>query len=159
MRNMNEVIENKKKSEILAERLNEMNYGDFISHEQIATLIEEPYGTNKYGSTIAKAKKLLLKKYNKAIENIPGDGYRITSPDDFVNQSLKHYKRGFNEMQMGYDTLEYAPTKDMSKEGLSTYRRVHDRAITLAAAMKGASVELRTLGQKKHPMALENMKK
>lgn len=156
---MNEVIENKKKSEILAERLNEMNYGDFISHEQIATLIEEPYGTNKYGSTIAKAKKLLLKKYNKAIENIPGDGYRITSPDDFVNQSLKHYKRGFNEMQMGYDTLEYAPTKDMSKEGLSTYRRVHDRAITLAAAMKGASVELRTLGQKKHPMALENMKK
>lgn len=86
---MNEVIENKKKSEILAERLNEMNYGDFISHEQIATLIEEPYGTNKYGSTIAKAKKLLLKKYNKAIENIPGDGYRITSPDDFVNQSLK----------------------------------------------------------------------
>lgn len=62
-------------------------------------------------------------------------------------------------MQKGYDTLEYAPTKDMSKEGLSTYRRVHDRAITLAAAMKGASVELRTLGQKKHPMALENMKK
>lgn len=156
---MNEVIENKKKSEILAERLNEMNYGDFISHEQIATLIEEPYGTNKYGSTIAKAKKLLLKKYNKAIENIPGDGYRITSPDDFVNQSLKYYKRGFNEMQMGYDTLEYAPTKDMSKEGLSTYRRVHDRAITLAAAMKGASVELRTLGEKRHPMALENMKK
>lgn len=156
---MNEVIENKKKSEILAERLNEMNYGDFISHEQIATLIEEPYGTNKYGSTIAKAKKLLLKKYNKAIENIPGDGYRITSPDDFVQQSLKHYKRGFNEMQKGYDTLEYAPTKDMTKEGRDIYRRVHDRAITLAAAMKGASVELRTLGQKKHPMALENMKK
>lgn len=156
---MNEIIENRKKSEILAEKLSELAYGDFISHEQIATLIEEPYGTNKYGSTIAKAKKLLLKKYNKAIENIPGDGYRLTKPGDFVQQSLKHYKRGFNEMQRGYDTLEHAPTKDMSKEEISTYRRVHDRAITLQAAIKGVSVELRTLGQKKHPMALENMKK
>ncbi len=156
---MNEIIENKTKQEILAEKLNEMNYGDFISHEQIASLIEEDYPSNKYSSTISKVKKIFLKKYNKTLENIPGDGYRITSPDDFVNQSLKHYKRGFNEMKKGYEVLEYAPTKDMSKEGLSTYRRVHDRAITLAAAMKGASVELRTLGQKKHPMALENMNK
>lgn len=156
---MNEIIENKTKQEILAEKLNEMNYGDFISHEQIASLIEEDYPSNKYTSTIAKAKKILLKKYNRTIENIVGDGYRLVNPDDFVNQSLKHYKRGFNEMQKGYDTLEYAPTKDMTKEGLCTYRRVHDRAITLAAAMKGASVELRTLGQKKHPMALENIKK
>ena len=122
-------------------------------------MIEEPYGTNKYTSVIAKPKTILLKKYNKTIENIVGDGYRLTSPGDFVQQSLKHYKRGFTEMQKGYDTLEYAPIKDMSKEDLNTYRRVHDRAITLAAAMKGASVELRTLGQKKHPMALENMSK
>jgi len=156
---MNEIIENKKKSEILLEKLNELNYGDFISHNEIASLIKEPYGTNKYGSTIAKTKKLLLKKHNKAIENVVGSGYRLVNPDDFVGQSLKHYKRGFNEMGKGYAVLEYAPTKDMTKEGLATYRRVHDRAITLAAAMKGASVELKTLGQRKHPMAIENIKK
>ncbi|MCI9143565.1 MAG: hypothetical protein HFH87_13295 [Lachnospiraceae bacterium] len=156
---MNEVIENKKKSEILSEKLNEMNYGDFISHEQIAALIEEPYGTNKYTSAIAKTKKILLKKYNKTLENVVGDGYRLVNPDDFVQQSLKHYKRGFGEMQKGYEVLEHAPTKDMTKEGREAYRRVHDRAITLAAAMKGASVELRTLGEKKHPMALRNIKK
>ena len=62
-------------------------------------------------------------------------------------------------MQKGYEVLEHAPTKDMTKEGREAYRRVHDRAITLAAAMKGASVELRTLGEKKHPMALRNIKK
>lgn len=157
---MNELIKNEKnktKSEILAEKINELNYGDFISHQQIASVIEEPYGSNKYTSTISKAKKILLKKYNKVIQNIVGDGYRITSPDDFVQQSLKHYKRGFNEMQKGYDTLEYAPTKDMTPEGRDTYRRVYDRAITLQAAMKGASVELKTLSKKNHPFALENM--
>lgn len=156
---MNEVIENRKKSEVLAEKINELNYGDVITHQQIASIIEEDYPSNRYASTITKAKKLLLKKYNKTLENITGDGYRLTRPDDFVQQSLKCYKRGFSQMRKGYDTLEYAPTKDMTQEGLSTYRRVHDRAITLAAAMKGAAIELKTLGEKKHPFAVENIKK
>ena len=54
---MNEIIENRKKSEILAERINELNYGDVITHQQIASIIEEDYPSNKYASTIAKAKK------------------------------------------------------------------------------------------------------
>lgn len=157
---MNEIIENRKKSEILAEKLNELNYGNFISHDEISAMIEEPYPSNKYTSTISKTKKILLKKYNKAIQNIVGDGYRIVEADDFVQQSLKHYKRGFVEMGKGYEMLEHAPTKDMTEEGLTTYRRVHDRAVILAASMRGVSVELKTLGEKKkHPMALENMSK
>lgn len=155
---MNEIIENKKKSEILAEKINELNYGDVITHQQISSLIEEDYPSNKYTSTISKAKKILLKKYNKTLECIIGDGYRLTSPDDFVQQSLKHYKRGFTEMGKAHDTLEYAPVGDMTPEGRDTYRRVYDRAITLQAAMKGAAVELKTLGQKKHPFALENIR-
>ena len=147
---MNEIIENnKKKSEVLAEKLNELNYGDFISHDQIASVIEEDYGSNKYSSVIAKARKILLKKYNKAIENIPGDGYRVVAPDDFVKQSLKHYKRGFNEMQKGYDHLEYAPVENMSVEGRDTYMRVHDRAIILQASMQGVKAELKTLSGKR----------
>ena len=62
-------------------------------------------------------------------------------------------------MQKGYDTLTYAPTKDMSKEEIDVYRRVHDRAVILQASMKGVSVELKTLGEKRHPMAIENMSK
>lgn len=155
---MNEIIKNRKKSEILAERINELNYGDFISHEQIASVIEEAYGSNKYTSTIAKARKILLKKYNKAIECVISDGYRVINPGDFVQQSLKHYKRGFGEMQKGYDTLTYAPIKDMSKEEIDVYRRVHDRAVILQASMKGTAVELKTLGEKRNPFALENIK-
>ena len=155
---MNEIIENRKKSEILAEKLNELSYGDFISHDQIASVIEEPYRTNKYASTISKTKKILLKKYNKTLECVIGDGYKIVSPDDFVQQSLKHYKRGFGEMQKGYDTLTYAPVQDMTPESLSTYRRVHDRAVILNASMHGVKAELKTLaGKRPHPFAIENM--
>lgn len=153
---MNEVLKNKKKSEVLAEKICTLNYGDILFHYQIAEIINESYPSNRYTSTIAKARKILLKK-GIVLENIIGDGYRVLEPDNFVDQSLKHYKRGFNEMQKGYDTLEHAPTKGMTKEGLEAYRRVHDRAITINAAMKGVAVELKTLGEKKHPMAIENV--
>lgn len=155
---MNEIIENKTKSEILSEKINELNYGDVITHQQIASVIRTEYPSNKYTSTIAKAKKILLKKYNKAIENIPGAGYRVVAPDDFVHQSLKHYKRGFNEMGKGYEVLEYAPVENMSIEGKDTYIRVHDRAIILRASMADAKAELKTLsGKRKHPFAVENI--
>lgn len=45
----------------------------------------------------------------------------------------------------------------MTEEGRAVYTRVYDRAVILQASMKGASVELKTLGQKKHPFAVENM--
>lgn len=155
---MNEIIDNRKKSEILAEKMNELQYGDVITHQQISSLIEEDYPSNKYASTISKAKKILLKKYNKAIQNIVGDGYRLINPDDFVQQSLKHYKRGFGEMQKGYDTLDYAPVHDMSPEGRDTYLRVHDRAVILHASMQGVKTELKTLANKRsHPFSVENM--
>lgn len=154
---MNEVIENKKKSEILAESLSKLNYGDVVMHSQISVIIGEKYPSAKYNSTIQKARKILLNNYGKRIECIIGDGYRVIQPDDYVDYSLKHYKRGFKEMQKGYETLSHAPVKDMSIEGRARFRRVNDRAITLAATMQGARVELKELSKKRHPMAVENI--
>ncbi len=149
---MNEVIENKKKCEILAERINSLFYGDIISHKQIAMLIKEEYPSARYFSTIQKTKKILLKKYNKIIENISGDGYRVVEPDDFVEKSLKCYKRGFNSMKKGSDILVNSPTKDMTPEGREAHRRVTDRVIVLNASIMGATVELKELSKKSHPM-------
>lgn len=142
---MNELIKDKKKSEILAEEISKMKYGDVILHSDIANIIGEEYKTAKYSQTISKAKKILQRKYGRHIESIRGDGYRVVKPGDYVNHSLKHYKRGFKEMQKGVDVLQTAPTKDMNAEELATYRRVNDRAVLLHASIKGVAVELKTL--------------
>ena len=60
---MNEIIENKKKSEILAEKISIMNYGEVITHTEISQIIQEKYPGAKYSSTIQKARKILLNKY------------------------------------------------------------------------------------------------
>ncbi len=46
---------------------------------------------------------------------------------------------------------------EMSLHERMEYQRAHDRAVILQAAMKGASVELKTLGKKNHPFAVENI--
>ena len=49
---------------------------------------------------------------------------------------------------------------DMTLDEIMEYRRVHDREIILAAAMKGAHVELKTLGEKKkHPFDPEYIRR
>lgn len=154
---MNEIINNKKKSEIVAEEISNLNYGDVIKHSKIAAIIQEVYPSQRYFSELQKAKKILLKSYGVVLESIHGDGYRIVKPDDYVAHSLKHYKKGFNEFQKGSDTLSHAPIKDMTEEGRETYRRVNDRAILLHASLKGAVVELKTLGEKKHPFLPKNI--
>ena len=47
---------------------------------------------------------------------------------------------------------------DMPLHERMEYQRVHDRAVILQASMKGASVELKTLGKKKHPFMPEYMR-
>ena len=150
------IMKNKKKSELLAEYIQTLHYGDIITHEQIAGSIDVQYKSNQYATLISQTRKI-LQQHGIFLEIIKGNGYRVVEPDNVVNESLKHYKRGFTAMQKGYDTLNYAPTKDMTPEGREIYRRVHDKAITLTASMKGATVELKMLGNKKHPMCVENI--
>lgn len=155
---MNGVIKNKKKQEILAEKISKMSYGDVISHDTIARTIKEGHSSKRYAPTVQAAKKILLKDYGIVLESIRGAGYRVVNPDDYVNHSLRHYKRGFNEFQKGADTLSHAPVNQMTAEGRDTYRRVNDRAILLHASLKGAVVELKTLGEKQHPFLPKNIK-
>lgn len=154
---MNEMIKNKKKSEILAEFLARMDYGSVISHHEIAELIHEHYPSQKYSSIVQQAKRMLFGQSGKIVESIHRTGYRITEPDNYVDNSLRHYKRGFNEFKKGAVTLERAPQDKMSPEAREAYRHVNDRSRILYASLKGAVVEIKTLSEKKHPFLPENV--
>lgn len=146
-----DLLKDKKKQEVLAENLSTMDYGTVINHDQIAQMIDEPYPSSKYSSTVTAAKKILLRDYGKVIENIKKTGYRVVQPDNYTDASMKHFRRGFKAMKRGTDTLASAPTKDMTQEGRETYRRVYDRVVTLQASMNGVKAELKTLTKKNHP--------
>lgn len=153
---MNELIENKKKSEILSEYIStNKKWGDSILHKDIEKIISEKHGTTKYNSEISRTKRILLKEYGIILESIRGDGYRLTQPDGFVGQTLRHYKKGFNEIQTGMKILEHAPVKEMTEDGKDIYKRVFDRSVILTASMQGARAELKTLSRRQHPLSPE----
>ena len=153
---MNEIIGNKKKWELLCEAVVNMNYEDIITHKQIGRIINEPYESKKYFSIITRARKELLKQ-SKEIESIHGQGYRVLTPDGYVDKSVLSFKSGFKKLQKGTDILQFAPTKDMTKEGLITYRNVSDRARILYASMAGGCTELNLLAKKASVFLPENI--
>jgi hypothetical protein len=144
---MNELINKKEKWELLYEHIINMNYGDIILHNEIASIIQEKYDSQKYNSIITKTKKKLLES-SKTIKSVHGQGYVVVNPDDYTDLSLKHIKSGSKQIKKGYEILQYAPINHMSKDGLQAYRHIADRAMSLNAMIMGGCIELKLLNKK-----------
>ncbi len=150
------LIENKKKHELLAEEFMKLNYGDVITHEDIANIIQCPYPGKEYASKVGQAIKFLWKKYSRRVKCVRGVGYRVIVPDEYVNESLNSYMSGVRKIKEGTDIINYSPVKDMTPEGREAHRRISDKAMEFNAAVQGSFVELKLLGKKEHPFL--NMK-
>lgn len=155
---MNELKENREKAEILVKFFHSHGFGNIILHSEIESEIDCKLGSGQYQTVIAKTKKILLSKHHMALQSVRGQGYKIVSPDEFTDFALGYYKRGLSTISKGKKHLENAPVEHMSKEAVDVYRRVNDRAISLEASMRGASVELKTLAKKPHPLAVVTSK-
>ena len=140
------------KLEIVVNEILKREYDEILTHTDLSVLLDVEYKSKEYFLYMTKIKKLVLEK-GKALENIHGTGYRIVNPDNYSSMAINQYKLGFNRLSKGEKILKYAPTKDMTQEGLNTYRQVADRANQLHASLAGGIVELKLLNRKKeHPL-------
>ena len=152
---MNELINKKEKWELLYEYIVVMDYNTTILHDEIEEIIQETQNTSKYYSIISKAKKKLL-EMGKLIKSVTGQGYTVITPDDYTDMSLKHIKSGFNQIDKGYQVLQYAPVNNMTREGLESYRHVADKAKSFHAMIAGGCTELKLLNKKTKLLMSEN---
>ena len=136
----------------VVEQVQAMDYGDTLTHQQLAADLEIKYPSNEYRSAISKVQSECLER-GKMLENIVKIGYRITAPDDYSSRALRQYKQGARRISRGQKMLDYAPIDKMSQNGLMQYRNIKDRSSALAEHLSGAIVELRLL-QKQHPLKL-----
>jgi len=143
---MSELINNKKKEEILYDYIINLNYGDTVLHQDIEEIIQENHDSKKYHSIIQKAKRKLLES-SKGLENVKGIGYRVIHPDNYTDLSLKYIKSGYRRIDNGFKVLQYAPVNDMSKEGFERYRHIRDSANRLHAMVAGGCTEIKMLSK------------
>lgn len=132
------------------------DYDSLLTHIELSQLLGVTYKSKEYFGYMSKIKKECLEK-GKALEVCCGVGYRVLNPDNYSTMAINEYKKGFNRLSKGEKILKYAPTKDMTQQGLLTYREVADRATQLHANLAGGVVELQLLNRKKqHALAANN---
>lgn len=136
--------------QLISARIQAMDYGETITHQQLAADLGVRYGSCSYRSAVSKLQRDCL-EHGKLLENIVKVGYRVTRPDDYTSRALRQYNQGARRIKKGSEILKYAPTENMSQQGLAQYRDIADRARTLEAHMSGAIVEMKLL-RKAHPL-------
>jgi len=151
-------LNRQEKVKALVESFANKEYGTTIGHNEIAVIIEERYGSRRYGEIVNSAKKE-LEDSGKMIVSVFSVGYRLAYPDEYVDQSAKRVKRGTNQIDHGVRILDNAPVKEMTQIGAQRYNTVSDRMRIMQAAMHGAKVEINMLtAKRKNPLlsAIDN---
>lgn len=143
---MNELIKQKEKWEVLFAKVSSMQYGEVISHSEIADIVQEKYRSQAYQTVIDKAKWKLL-EVGKTIRSVRGQGYRVLEPDNYTDYSLKYMQQSLVSVKKSDKIQRYAPVDKMSFEQQSIHRQVSDRMSVLKAHMSGTSIEVKMLAK------------
>lgn len=78
----------------LADAIGEMRPGMFWTHEQLAGMMGEVAGTNRYRSVIHKWKRLVKKEQRLVIEARRGDGYETLTPRENLGYAARRTRSG-----------------------------------------------------------------
>lgn len=135
----------------LVNAVKERDYGTVLNFDEIGGIINEKYGTYRYGDILQAARKRLVEA-GHMIVNIKGIGYKVCPPDNYTGEGVRHMRLGAKKIDRGTKIINHAPVAEMSPEARAAHNRVADRMVTLQAALAGASVEIHMLETNKHPL-------
>lgn len=144
---------NRKESiDTLVKVIEERDYGDVISFDEIGNIIKYEYGTAKYNDILQAARKRLVTT-GHMIVNVRGIGYKVCYPDNYTMEGIRYMRQGAQRIDRGTKILNHAPVNDMSQNARESYNRVNDRMNRLQAAIASASVEIHMLdANNNHPL-------
>ena len=137
----------------LVQAVEDRDYGDVLTLDEIGGIIDKEYGTVPYRDILQAARKRLIVA-GRMIVNVRGIGYKVCPPDGYTCESVRYMRQGARKIDRGAKILAHAPVNDMTQQAREAHNRVNDRMIRLQAAMAGASVEIHMLETSKNPLVL-----
>lgn len=135
----------------LVQAVNDRNYGDVMSFDEIGGIINQKYRSMAYNDILQAARKRLIVS-GHMIVNVRGVGYKVCYPDGYTGEGVRYMRQGARKIDRGAKIISHAPVNDMSPEAREAHNRVSDRMTRLQAAMAGASVEIHLLSKSKNPL-------
>lgn len=135
----------------LVKAVEDRNYGDVLTFDEIAGIINVKRFTTSFHDILQTARKRLIVE-GHMIVNVRGIGYKVCPPDNYTDVGVRYMRQGARRIDKGAKVLNHAPVNDMSQAAREAHNRVNDRMTRLQAAMAGASVEIHMLNTKKNPL-------
>lgn len=139
------------KYEVLARYIEDKNYGETVSRQEIEEITGQTYKSQRFYAVVAKTKKL-LEAEGKMIVPAGGGDYKVAYPGDYAIAYCREVRLAGKRISRGGKILDCAPTKDMTQSELQTHNRLRDFHVGLYAHLRGAVVEVRKLSDRKHPL-------
>lgn len=97
--------------------INEMEYGEIITHQRVSTIVGVEELFHDYYKII-KAAKIQLIPCGKVIESKRGKGYKVVEPDDYSRYANDMFLQGEQLINRAKDVTMFAPKELMSEEAI-----------------------------------------
>lgn len=135
----------------LADHITPLDYGSIIHYQEIEQITQKKKGERLYYRDISKAKRILESR-GKAIAPIGGGDYQVLYPGDYSGAYIREVKMAKKRIDHGGKILDGAPVNDMTDEERRVYNNVSDFNSRMQAQINGSYVEVKRIGEKRHPL-------
>jgi hypothetical protein len=110
-----EPLGEKSRKDLALDLLEAGSPGDVLTYDDLAGKV----GTHSrpaIQAAVREAAPSFLRSRGHAIENIPGEGYRIVEPDGHIRISEKRRERSSRELEKAHDVVVYVDESEMSPD-------------------------------------------
>jgi hypothetical protein len=118
-------------------------YGDILEHSTLQDVMKIERN-QRYYQQIKNANKILLEK-GFYLENLPGTGYKVITPNEFVDSSLKMFEKASKKTQEAVEMLRFAPRHLMSQEYQDKYDYLITKVTNANSFLEGGVTEAKLL--------------
>lgn len=99
---------------LIVELVSPRDYGETVSHQEIAASTGLEYGSRRYFQQVQRARKVLLTEWRKELETVASVGYRLVTPNEFHSRFRRQLRLAGRPLRQGVRVLVSAPAERLT---------------------------------------------
>jgi len=121
-----------------------LKIGQVITYEELAKVIDQTPGSNRFRSVVTRWRKMLLRDSAVVLKNVATVGYRVADSADTLSMAYGKYQGGLRSVRRGLVLNAYVDRKKLTMEQQKSHDHLNARtaAVIAAAQLKSGSIEL-----------------
>lgn len=101
---------------IIVEHLRHAPYGTEVPHAEMEQITGLRVGSYSYYRQVVRARRELLREWQRELETVPRNGYRLVSPSEFHGRARRQVRLAGYRLRQGKDVLVAAPQHLLSDD-------------------------------------------